>query len=98
VFTVKGAEGMEALDRWQSWAARCRIPAFVALGRRIRTHRAAIDAALTHNLSNALVESTNTKIRLLQRIAFGFKSVDALIALAMLCLGGFRPSLPGRTS
>ena len=89
---------MEALDRWQSWAARCRIPAFVALGRRIRTHRAAIDAALTHNLSNALIESTNTKIRLLQRIAFGFKSADALIALAMLSLGGFRPGLPGRTS
>jgi transposase len=98
VFAVKGAAGLEALDRWQSWAARCRIPAFVALGRRIRTHRAAIDAALTHDLSNALIESTNTKIRLLQRIAFGFKSVDALIALAMLCLGGFRPGLPGRTS
>jgi transposase len=98
VFAVKGAAGMEALDRWQSWAARCRIPAFVALGRRIRKHRAAIDAALLHDLSNALIESTNTKIRLLQRIAFGFKSVDALIALAMLSLGGFRPSLPGRTS
>jgi transposase len=97
-FAVKGAEGMEALDRWQSWAARCRIPAFVGLGRRIRTHRAAIDAALTHNLSNALIESTNTKIRLMQRVAFGFKSPDALIALAMLALGGFRPHLPGRST
>lgn len=96
VFAVKGEAGKEALDRWQSWAARCRIPAFVALGRRIRKHRAAIDAALEHDLSNALIESTNTKIRLLQRIAFGFRSADALIALAMLALGGFRPPLPGR--
>lgn len=96
VFAVKGDAGIEALDRWQSWAARCRIPAFVALGRRIRKHRAAIEAALTHDLSNALIESTNTKIRLLQRIAFGFRSADALIALAMLALGGFRPALPGR--
>ena len=40
--------------------------------------------ALTHNLSNGLIESSNTKIRLLTRIAFGFKSVEALIALAML--------------
>lgn len=96
VFAVKGEAGKEALDRWQSWAARCRIPAFVALGRRIRKHRAAIDAALEHDLSNALIESTNTKIRLLQRIAFGFRSTDALIALAMLALGGFRPPLPGR--
>jgi transposase len=96
VFVVKGEAGKEALDRWLCWAARCRIPAFVTLGRKIRKHRAAIEAALEHNLSNALIESTNTKIRLLQRIAFGFRSPDALIALAMLALGGFRPPLPGR--
>ncbi|WP_264007129.1 hypothetical protein, partial [Mycolicibacterium celeriflavum] len=30
------------------------------------------------------------------RIAFGFRSPDALIALAMLALGGHRPALPGR--
>ena len=30
------------------------------------------------------------------RVAFGFKSPDALIALAMLNLGGHRPALPGR--
>jgi transposase len=71
---------------------------FVTLGKKIRKHRAAIDAALEHDLSNALIESTNTKIRLLQRVAFGFKSPDALVALAMLSLGGFRPSLPGRTT
>jgi transposase len=97
VFAVKGDEGMEALDRWLSWSARCRIPAFVALGKKIRRHRGAIDATLIHDLSNALIESTNTKIRLLQRIAFGFRSAEALIALAMLALGGFRPPLPGRT-
>jgi transposase len=96
VFVVKGTAGSQALDRWLSWAARCRIPAFVTLGRKIRRHRAAIEATLTHELSNALIESTNTKIRLLQRIAFGFASPDALIALAMLALGGFRPPLPGR--
>ena len=43
------------------------------------------------DLSNGLVESTNTKIRLLTRIAFGFHSAQALIAMAMLTLGGHRP-------
>jgi len=37
-----------------------------------------------------------SKIRLITRAAFGFKSPDALIALAMLNLGGHRPVLPGR--
>ena len=98
VFAVKGHAGKEALDRWLSWAARCRIPTFVVLGRKIRKHRAAIEATLEHELSNALIESTNTKIRLLQRMAFGFASAEALIALAMLALGGIRPPLPGRSA
>jgi transposase len=38
----------------------------------------------------------NTKIRLTTGIAFAFKSPDALIALAMLSLGGHRPVLPCR--
>ena len=88
--------GIEALDKWLSWAARSRLTAFVELGRKIRRHRTQIEAAIREDLSNALVESTNTKIRVLTRVAFGFHSAEALIALAMLSLGGYRPDLPGR--
>ncbi len=96
VFALKGEDGKKLLDHWLGWARRCRIPAFVELAARITKHRGAIDASLEHRLSNGLVESTNTKIRLLTRMAFGFKSPDAMIALAMLNLGGFCPPLPGR--
>lgn len=96
VFALKGEHGKQLLDRWLSWARRCRIPAFVELAQRIAKHRVAIDATLEHRLSNGLVESTNTKIRLLTRMAFGFKSPEAMIALAMLNLGGYCPPLPGR--
>jgi transposase len=96
VFRLKGEEGKQLLDSWLGWAQRCRIPSFVELGRRISKHRQAIDATLDHRLSNGLVESTNTKIRLLTRMAFGFKSPEAMIALAMLNLGGYCPPLPGR--
>jgi len=96
VFQLKGEAGKEALDRWINWARRCRIPAFVALQKRIVKHRPAIDAALDSGLSNALVESTNTKIRLITRVAFGFHGPEPLIALAMLSLGSHPPALPGR--
>jgi transposase len=96
VFAVKGDEGKIALDRWIEWARRSRIPAFVHLQRRISTHRHAIDAALDTGLSQGLVESTNTKIRLLTRIAFGFHGYQPLVALAMLALGAHPPRLPGR--
>jgi transposase len=90
------AEAVEALDRWISWARRCRLPSFVKLQQRIVRHRDAIVASIEHGMSNALVESVNTKIRLITRMAFGFHSADAIAALAMLCLGGHRPKLPGR--
>jgi len=96
VFKVKGPRAVALLDAWLSWARRCRIPAFVELAAKIARHRTGIVAALTEGLSNALVESTNTKIRLLTRMAFGFHSPQALIGLAMLALGGLCPDLPGR--
>jgi transposase len=96
VFAVKGDEGKQALDRWLSWARRSRIQSFVELARKLVKHRAAIDHALDSGLSNGLIESMNTKIRLLTRIAFGFKNPDSLIALAMLALGSHPPVLPGR--
>ena len=96
LFALKGEEGKEALDRWLSWACRSQLPAFVVLANRITKHRQAIDANLEHGLSQGLIESTNTKIRLLTRIAFGFHGPQPLIALALLALGSHPPQLPGR--
>ena len=70
-------------------------PAFIHLARKVSRHRDAIDANLEHGLSQGLIESTNTKIRLLTRIAFGFHGPQPLIALALLALGSHPPRLPG---
>ena len=96
VFRLPYDEAKDALEVWVNWARRCRIPAFVDLQRRIVKHRASILAAIEHGLSNGRIESVNTKIRLITRVAFGFRSPEALIALAMLSLGGHKPVLPGR--
>jgi len=96
VFKLRGEDGIALLKAWLAWASRSKIAVFVKLARTIRKHRAAIEAALTHGLTNARVESVNTKIRLLQRVAFGYRDPEALIAMAMLDLGGCCPDLPGR--
>jgi transposase len=96
VFRVKGPHAVALLDAWLSWARRCRVPAFVQLARTVAAHRDGIVAALLHGLSNARVESVNTKLRVLTRMAFGFRSPQALIGLAMLSVGGLCPDLPGR--
>jgi transposase len=43
---------LTALDRWLSWARRCRIPAFVKLARKVARHRDAIEVSITHGLNN----------------------------------------------
>ena len=99
IFQLDPAEAPHALKRWLAWAARSQLPTFITCWPpppdpttpRLdpRRHRS--------QPVNGRIESVNTKIRLITRIAFGFRSPDALIALAMLNLGGHRPSLPGRT-
>lgn len=97
VFQMELPDARVALDKWLSWARRCQIPAFIKLAKSITKHRDRILASIEHNLSNAIVESTNTKSRVLARMAYGFHSAQALIAIIMLNLGGLDPQLPGRT-
>ena len=96
VFRLPAQAGIELLDEWLLWARRCQIPPFVKLAKRIGRHKERIAASLRLRLSNGIVESMNTKIRLIIRRAFGFHPPEALIALAMLDLGGLCPPLPGR--
>jgi transposase len=94
----KGVVSLTMLDAWLAWAARSRLGAFVELGRKIRRHLLGIEAAMLQGVSNALIESTNTKLRVLHRMAFGFREPEHLIALALLDRGGYCPPLPGRSS
>lgn len=96
MFQLRGTAAIAALDAWLARACRSRIPQMVELSRRVRRHRTTIDATLVHGLSNALVESTNTKLRLITRMGYGFRSVDNLIALCLLDRGGYCPPLPAR--
>ena len=96
VFQHRGRRAVRMLDDWLAWARRSKIPAFIELYHRINKHREGIVASVTHGLSNGLTESVNTKLRLLTRIAYGFRNTDNLIALCLLDRGGHCPPLPGR--
>ena len=72
------------LDKWISHVQRCRIPSFVELQRKIKRHREHILNAIRHRVSNARIEALNNKIKLLIRIAYGFRNIDTMISLVML--------------
>jgi len=97
VFAPGGAERITRLDLWLDDAAASDLEPFIELARKMHRYRDDIANSLTHKLSNGRVEALNTKIRLLTRIAFGFKSPTALIALVRLHLCGYELDLPGRT-
>lgn len=81
-------------DAWLEWVLRSRIEPMKKAARATREHLPGIETALRHGLSNARVESHHTRLRLLTRMAFGFRSHEPFIALAMLTLGGMCPALP----
>lgn len=96
IFAPGGEERVLILDEWLVWAARCRIPEFVDVARRIRPYHDDIVSTLTHRLTNAIVEGLNARVRLLINTARGFRSAEALMALMQLHLGNHQPTLPGR--
>lgn len=96
IFAPGGEERVSMLDEWLTWAARCQIPEFVELARKMRRYRDDIATTLIHQLTNGPVEGLNGRVRLIINIARGFRTVDALMALIRLHLGGYNPTLPGR--
>jgi transposase len=97
IYRVDVEDAVALLEAWLKWARRCRLEPFRQLARRITEQRARVEAAFTHGLSNARVEQINTQMRLIMRRGFGYHSEDAVIALAMLSLGGLCPPLPDRS-
>lgn len=85
-----------ALDKWLAHAQRCRLPSFVELGRKVRRHKDHILNTVRYGLSNARVEATNNKIKLLIRIAYGFHDVDVMIGLIMLFCSSIEIPWPSR--
>jgi transposase len=94
VFTTTGEAAIDSFDHWVDRAVISDLAPFQHLADRLARHRPQIVETLTHGLSNALIESMNTKIRLITRRGFGFRNPDALLALLRLSLGGYRPQLP----
>lgn len=79
---------------WLSWASHSRLRPFVRLAKTIRRHLDGILLAIQSGLTNARLEGTNNKIRMLSHRAFGFHSAQALIANIYLCCSGIQLQIP----
>jgi transposase len=86
----------EHFKGWRQWASHSKLKPFVRLSGTIRRHIEGILAYVKTRLNNGLAEGINNKIRLIIRRAYGFRSVEALKSMILLCCGGIElnPPLP----
>lgn len=90
------AEAERELDRWLWWASHSRIKAFHDLYLKIKRHKKHILNTIRLGLSNARVEATNNKIKLIIRKAYGFRNLDNMIDMIYLVCSNIRIPLPNR--
>lgn len=88
----------DAVEAWRGRAWRSRIPEFVELQRKVKRHMDAILATATFGLTNARVEAVNNKIKLIVKMAYGFRNIDNLFSMVMLKCSDLRVELPGRAA
>jgi transposase len=95
--TVPPDQATHYLKHWTTAASRAASNAMKTLAGRIRRNTTGILNAIHHGLSNSLTESLNAGIRLIQRRAHGYASLDNLIEMIYLCHGGIPTPLPTET-
>jgi transposase len=89
-------EAEESLKRWLWWASHSRIPAFKVLYEKIKRHKEHILNTIRLGMSNARIEATNNKIKLIIRKAYGFRNIQNMLDMVYLVCSDLRVPLPNR--
>ena len=84
------------LDRWLWWASHSRIKAFHELYEKIKRHKKHILNTIEQGMSNARIEATNNKIKLITRKAYGFRNMQNMLDMVYLVCSDLSIPLPNR--
>ena len=77
-------DAFENMYLWIKKARKSEIKAFIELADKIERHRHRILNTIEYKYNTGVVESNNNKIKLLIRIAYGFRNLDNLFSLIYL--------------
>lgn len=77
-------DARNALTRWLADSRGSGIAQFSELANKVERNSPHILNAIRLGVSNARIEALNNKIKLLIRIAYGFRNIDTMISLIML--------------
>ena len=89
-------EAQDKLKRWYWWASHSRIDSFKELAKKIKRNWEFILNTISYGLSNARIEATNNKIKLLIRRSYGFRNIDSMLNMIYLTCSDLKIPLPNR--
>ena len=89
-------EAEKELKHWLWWASHSRIPAFKELYKKIKRHKEHILNTIRLGMSNARIEATNNKIKLIIRKAYGFRNINNMMDMVYLVCSDITVPLPNR--
>lgn len=84
------------LTKWCLWASRCGLASFEQLSEKIKRHKHHILNTIRYGLSNARVEATNNKIKLIIRKSYGFRNMGNMMDMIYLVCSNIKIPLPNR--
>ncbi len=90
-------EAEKALNSFFWRATHSRREPFKQLAYKIRRHQKAILNTIKTRISNARVEANNNKIKLIIRRGFGYRNIQNLIDMILLCCSKISIPLPNRS-
>ena len=96
---LKSTDPVQAADDLGHWlwrASHSRIPAFHELYEKVKRHREHILNTIRLGLSNARIEATNNKIKLIIRKAYGFRNIRNMMDMVYLVCSNITIPLPNR--
>lgn len=82
------------LDRWLSWAMRCRLQPMKAAARTIKQHKAGILRWFNSKIANGLIEGINSLVQAAKAKARGYRSIRNLKAIVYILAGKLNLRLP----
>jgi transposase len=82
------------LQDWCAQVEQAKIPAFQKFASTVRSHWSGIVAFVETNITNAILESTNSKIQLANRHAKGYRNINNYINMIYFLCGKLTLSYP----
>lgn len=89
-------DAKDSLKKWRRRASHSRIESFKELAAKIKRNEEFILNTIRYGFSNARIEATNNKIKLIIRRSYGFKNITNMLDMIYLCCSSLVIPLPGR--